>query len=162
MIGAFGFSAQTVVVRGFYALGNTLLPAVFGTVAVGMSIPLYICGMKMMGVTGVALAISMSTVLQVALLYGIWNRRSGNSQSRDVVLFYIKMALMGLFLWFVLRGVRHILLIGIDATTVVGCLAISVIVTGVFTGVFLALGYGLPIKEIPDFVNRLRHRKSKG
>ena len=44
MIGAFGFSAQTVVVRVFYALQNTLLPAVFGTVAVGMSIPLYIYG----------------------------------------------------------------------------------------------------------------------
>ena len=118
--------------------------------------------MKMMGVTGVALAISMSTILQVTLLYCIWNRRSGNFQSRDVFLFYSKMALMGLLLWFILRAVRHILLIGIDATAVVGSLAVSVIITGVFTGVFLALGYGLPIKEIPDFVNRLRRRKSKG
>ena len=162
MIGAFGFSAQTVVVRGFYALQNTLLPAVFGTMAVGMSIPLYIYGMKMMGVTGVALAISVSTVLQVILLYCLWNRRSHNLHSRDVFLFYIKMALLGLLLWFVLKGVRQLLLIQIDATTAMGCLAISVIITGVFAGLFLAFGYGLPIKEIPYFVNRLLHRKPKG
>jgi peptidoglycan biosynthesis protein MviN/MurJ (putative lipid II flippase) len=118
--------------------------------------------MKMMGVAGVALAISMSTILQVSLLYCIWNRRSRNLQGRDVFLFYIKMALMGLLLWFVLKGGRQLLLIRIDATTAMGCLAISAIITGVFAVLFLALGYGLPIKEIPDVVNRLRHRKPKG
>ena len=162
MIGAFGFAAQTVVVRGFYALQNTLLPAVFGTFTVGLSIPMYIYGMKMMGVAGVALAISLSAVLQVILLYGIWNYRSRNPQSREVVLFYIKMALFGVLLWLLLKGVRHMLLIGIDADTFMGCLAISTITAAVFAGLFLAFGYGLPIKEIPEFVNRLLRRQSKG
>ncbi|RLC33514.1 MAG: murein biosynthesis integral membrane protein MurJ [Deltaproteobacteria bacterium] len=162
MIGAFGFAAQTVVVRGFYALQNTLLPAVFGTFAVGLSIPLYIYGMKMMGAAGVALAISLSAVLQVLLLYGIWNRRSRNPQSREVCLFYVKTALLSLLLWLVLKGVRHMLLIRIDADTFMGCLAISAITAAVFAGLFLAIGYGLPIREIPEFVNRLLRRKSEG
>ena len=162
MIGAFGFSAQTVVVRGFYAFQNTLLPAVFGTLAVGLSLPLYMYGMKMMGVTGVALAISLSAVLQVVLLYGIWNYRSRNPQSREVFLFYIKMILLGLLLWLVLEGVRQMLLIGIDANTFMGSLVISTVTAIVFAGLFLALGYGLPIKEIPEFVNRLMRREPKG
>lgn len=161
MIGAFGFAAQTVVVRGFYALQNTLLPAVFGTLSVGLSIPIYIYGMKMMGVAGVALAISLSAVLQVFVLYGIWNYRSRNFQSREVFLFYIKMLLFGLLLWFVLKGVRHMLLIGIDANTFTGCLVISMITATVFAILFLALGYGLPIKEIPEFINRLMRQKPK-
>ncbi|MDZ7597803.1 MAG: lipid II flippase MurJ [Desulfobacterales bacterium] len=42
LVGAFAFAAQTVVVRGYYAIQNTLFPALFGTVAVVASIPLYI------------------------------------------------------------------------------------------------------------------------
>lgn len=161
MIGAFGFAAQTVVVRGFYALQNTMLPAVFGTFAVVLSIPMYIYGMKMMGVAGVALAISLSAVLQVILLYGIWNYRNCNLQSGEVFLFYIKMALLGVLLWPALKGVRYVLLTGIDADTFMGCLAISVITAASFVGVFLAVGYGLPVREIPGLVNRLLRQKPK-
>jgi len=54
------------------------------------------------------------------------------------------------------------LLIRIDADTFMGCLAISAITAAVFAGLFLAIGYGLPIREIPEFVNRLLRRKSEG
>ena len=77
-IGAFAFAAQTVVVRGYYAMQDTLFPAIFGTIAVLLSIPLYVYGLQVMGVTGVALAISLSSIFQVALLYALWNKRSKN------------------------------------------------------------------------------------
>lgn len=54
MIGAFAFAAQTLVVRGYYAVQNTLFPALYGTAAVLLSIPVYTVGMLKMGARGVA------------------------------------------------------------------------------------------------------------
>lgn len=88
LIGAIAFSAQTVVVRGYYATQNTLFPAVFGTLAVILSIPMYLYGMQAMGASGVALAISLSAIFQVTLLYSLWNKKSRNREGRDVYTFF--------------------------------------------------------------------------
>ena len=85
LIGTVGFAAQTVVSRGYYASQNTLLPAVFGTVAVLASIPIFFLGMKWMGVTGVALGLSVSALLQAGLLFGMWNRYIGSSSGPQML-----------------------------------------------------------------------------
>jgi putative peptidoglycan lipid II flippase len=41
LAGTFAFAGQTVVVRGFYAVQNIWFPALFGTVAVLSSLPLF-------------------------------------------------------------------------------------------------------------------------
>ncbi len=82
--GTVAFAAQTVVNRGFYAMQNTLLPAIYGTLAVGLSLPLYWLGMRLMGVPGVGLAISISALLQVWILFAIWNRYSENKSAGAV------------------------------------------------------------------------------
>ena len=96
MIGAFAFAAQTIVVRGYYAMRNTLFPAIYSTIGVLVSVPFYILGMKLMGAGGVALAISISAILQVILLYTIWNRRSLNPESREVYRGYGKMLILSI------------------------------------------------------------------
>jgi putative peptidoglycan lipid II flippase len=96
VVGAAAFSAQTVVNRGFYALQNTLLPAVYGSLAVVLSLPLYWIGLKALGVLGIGLAISASALAQVVVLYAVWNRRSHNAGSRGVYLFYLKCLLIAL------------------------------------------------------------------
>ena len=69
MVGAIAFVTQTVVNRGFYATQNTLLPTVFGTIAVVLSLPVYWFGLQMMGIAGVGLAIAVSALLQTILLF---------------------------------------------------------------------------------------------
>ena len=101
LTGAFALSAYTVVVRGYYAMQNTLFPAIFGTVAVLLSLPLYWYGMQMMGADGIALAVSLSSIFQVVVLYSLWNRRTHNRESRGVYRFYggiiLFSGLLGLF-----------------------------------------------------------------
>ncbi len=75
LVGAFAFAANTVVVRGFYATRDTLTPALFGTLAVAAGIPIYLAGLALLGVQGVALAVSASGILQAVLLYVLWSRR---------------------------------------------------------------------------------------
>ena len=148
MVGAFAFSAQTVVGRGFYAMQNTLLPAVYGTVAVLLSLPLYIIGMKLMGVDGVALASALSATFQVAVLYVIWNRRRGNKGSREVYTFILKMLVLSVALAMFALTVRALLLTAADSSTFTGCIVILV-VTSSLSVVFMAgAGHIFRIEEI--------------
>ena len=155
MIGAFAFAAYTIVVRGYFASQNTLFPAVYGTVVVLLSIPLYLLGMNLMGIGGVALAVSLSGIFQVVVLYAFWNRRSHNIESRGVYIFYVKMmafaAVAGIFLaWF-----KSTVLFWIDSATFLGSLTVSAITGALFFLILLAAGYGLKIKEVTGLVDRL-------
>ncbi|MBN1931696.1 MAG: murein biosynthesis integral membrane protein MurJ [Desulfobacterales bacterium] len=161
LIGAFAFSAQTVVVRGFYAIQNTLFPAIFGTLAVLLSIPLYFYGMQAMGVNGVAMAISLSAVFQVMLLYGLWNRRCRNKESRNVYRFFIQIILLSIPIGILLEAFRKMVLQGIDPQTFSGSLIISVITGMVFIVILVSAGYLFRIEEIVTMIGRLTNKLRK-
>ncbi len=154
LAGAVGFAAYTVVVRGYYATRNTLFPAVFGTVAVLASLPLYPLGIVLLGVEGVALAISFSGLLQVAVLFILWGRRSRNAGQGDVIRFYLKMTLLSLALAPLLAAVRKLALEAVDASGLTGSLTISVLVGAAFAALMLLAGYGLKIGEITELTER--------
>lgn len=154
LIGTFGFAAQTVVARGFYAMKQTVLPAVFGSIAVVVSIPLYVAGMHLMGVTGIALAISLSAILQVTLLYLIWNKRSGNREGKRVMAFYAKMILLGIGLGAVLEWLKINLYPYVNAATFMGSMKICLVIGSVFILLLLTAGYVFNIREITETIKQ--------
>ncbi len=93
---AVALSSYTVVVRGFYAMQNTLFPAVFLTAAVLCSLPVYWYGMRWFGARGIASAVSLSVIFQVVLLYALWNHRTGNRESGGVYGLYLKVLLISI------------------------------------------------------------------
>jgi len=155
MIGAFAFAAQTVVVRGFYALQNTLFPAVFGTIAVVVSIPLYVIGMRVMGAKGVALAISVSVTLQVIFLFMIWNRQHDNKNSILVFTFLLKTVCLSIPLGIGLAWIRNYLAGWIDTATFSGCLLVVAIVGSLFITVLVAGAFLLRVGEIQRLIERM-------
>jgi len=148
MIGAFAFAAQTLVVRGYYAVQNTLFPALYGTAAVLLSIPVYTVGMLKMGARGVALAISLSAIFQVALLYVLWNKKSENKDSLRVYRFYLQTILLSLPLGLFLEFFKGTVLSGFDSATFGGSLAVSILTALVFVVILMSAGYVLGIAEI--------------
>jgi putative peptidoglycan lipid II flippase len=148
LAGAVAFAAYTVVVRGYFATRNTLFPALFGTVAVLASIPLYPLGILLMGVEGVALAVSISGILQAAALFVLWSRRSGNAGQGEIFRFYLKIGLLSVGLAVVLSLSRAAVLEWVDPSRFAGSLLTSAVVGIIFIGSMLAAGYGLSIKEI--------------
>lgn len=156
LIGAFAFAAQTVVVRGYYATQNTLFPALFGTLAVAASIPLYLLGVQRWGVEGVALAISLSVILQVVLLYAVWNRRAGNTGSLQVYRFYLKIFALSLPLGGMLEGGRRALRALVPAPDgFAGALVVASGTGVLFVGLLLISGRLLRIPEIDELLKRL-------
>ncbi len=161
LIGTVAFSAQTIVARGYYAMKNTLFPTVYGTIAVILSIPLYILGMNKMGVTGIALAMSVSVIFQVLILYILWNRKSGNTTSRSVYLFIIKISLISAPIGLFLEKTRMLLSETINANTFFGSFQISLVISLVFILLFTLTGYLFRIIEIIDFISKITLKLKK-
>jgi putative peptidoglycan lipid II flippase len=155
LFGTFAFCAQTIVVRGFYAVQNTLLPAIFGSLAVLLSIPLYIYGMIFFGAPGVALAVSLSVTLQAVVLYGIWNKKSDNRESRAVYRFLGKITLLSLPIGFFLEGVKRFLFAGVETSTFSGSLIMTIATGAFFVLLFAAAGKVLRIEEITGMLDRI-------
>jgi putative peptidoglycan lipid II flippase len=74
-LGLAGWAAQTVISRGFYALGSTWLPTIVGTMVTFALIPLYIGFRLYWGAIGLALASSVSILVYVLLLGWLQRRR---------------------------------------------------------------------------------------
>ena len=152
MLGAYAFSAQTIVVRGFFAVQNTLLPAVFGTLAVAASLPLYFMGVTMLGISGLALAISVSATIQIFLIYGIWNRKYANAGAGAVYAAMVKMAALSLPLGLFLEWLRKHLGAFFDGRSMAADLIVAVAVSALFTVAICLMGYVLKIGEIQQLV----------
>jgi putative peptidoglycan lipid II flippase len=69
--------AYMVLVRGYYARGDTLTPAVTGTVMTLLCLPVYHFWAAPAGAAGIAALSALSVALYVIWLAGIWLRRHG-------------------------------------------------------------------------------------
>jgi putative peptidoglycan lipid II flippase len=70
-----GWAAQTVISRGFYALGSTWVPTLVGTVVAFLSVPLYVALRLRWGAAGLAIASSTAMLVYVLLLGFLQRRR---------------------------------------------------------------------------------------
>jgi len=116
--------------------------------------------MRLYGAKGIAAAISLSGILQVVVLYMLWNKRTQNAGSRSVYFFYAKIIVLGVILGPLLLGFKTILLNGIDATTFSGSVLVVILTAAAFMAIMAVVAYGLKVREITvvtgQFVDRLK------
>jgi putative peptidoglycan lipid II flippase len=158
MAGAFAFSAQTIVSRGYYALQNTLFPAIFSTVCVLGSLPMIYGLMKLLGIKGVALGLSLSVILSSFLLFECWNRKSRNTEKKEVYLFFLKLVPISLVLGGVLQGILVGLRLIFNAGTLGGNLVICTITFLAFSVLLPLFGVLLRITEISILYDKIFRR----
>jgi peptidoglycan biosynthesis protein MviN/MurJ (putative lipid II flippase) len=96
-IGLAAWAAQAVVARGFYALGNTWMPALLGTAVAVLAYPLYVFARTEWGVRGLALASSCAIVTYTLLLWWRLDRRfSKDVSARESLMPFLVRALITL------------------------------------------------------------------
>ncbi len=158
MLGAFAFSAQTIVSRGYFATQNTLFPALFSTACVLGTLPLIYLGMNFMGVKGVAFGLSLSVTVTCLALFEAWNRRSNNIKKSEVYLFLIKIILVsiciGIALQAIYLGVIRILVPG----SLIANLTICVVMGLIFLMIFGVTGKLFRIQEIHTLYEKIFRR----
>ena len=161
LVGATAFAAQTVVNRGFYAVQNTLLPAIFSTLTTVLSIPLYWIGLKTWGVAGIGLAISATAIIQVVVVYSVWNRASRNPAGRAVYRFYLKLLAISLPIGAALWGVHHLLIMRIARPSFFPSLFIILVLGLLFIFLMAVAAWCFQIKEIQSALQKIGHKFDK-
>ncbi len=159
MAGAFAFSAQNIVSRGYYAVRNTLFPSIFTSLCVLVGLPLIFALMHFMGPRGVALGLSLSVILQAFVLFECWSRKSGNSGKKKVYGALGRMCVLGLVLGSVLRGLVLFLRQFLDSFSFLGALTISAATGTAFLILFFGAGHVLAIPEITRFYEKFCQRR---
>jgi len=137
---------------------NTLLPAIYGTIAVVVSLPVYWIGLKTYGLFGVALAVSFSAIIQVTVLFAVWNRRSHNTEGRQVYISCIKTIAAGVPMGVTLWVSHWFLTQHIDPATFHGSLAIISGVSLVFLVTMAIGGWIFKVEGIQYLGNRILGR----
>jgi len=148
MVGAFAFSAQNIVSRGYYAIQNTVFPAIFTSLCVIISLPFIFLLMKLLGPRGVALGLSISVIVQAFVLFECWSKKSLNSGKKQVYLFFLKMIPITLIIGFILFITTLVLRNFIDNNGFSGSLTIVGIVGIEFFVLFYLTGRGFNVPEI--------------
>jgi putative peptidoglycan lipid II flippase len=132
-VGLWAFSAVRILIYTFYALQDTRTPVQMAIIAIIANVVLGIVLMKPMKHNGLALALSLASVLHLGLLATALRRKMGalgwRQIARSVVRSGICAALMGLSVWWLARWVmphgaagRGGLLTGVALCTIAGVL----------------------------------------
>ena len=95
--------------RGFYALENTLFPALVSTLCMLAGLPVIYGCMKILGVNGVALGLSVTVMVSAFALFESWSRKTQNPGKKQVYLFLTRLILASLVLGGVLTGIHRVL-----------------------------------------------------
>ncbi len=148
LIGTFGFSAQTIVSRGYYAVQNTLFPALFSSFCVILSFPLIFFLMKMMGARGIASGLSLSVILQAFVLYECWNKKSRNDEKKEVYYYFLKIIPVSLAIGFILFFSVFVLRLYFDSMHFKGAFLIASLSGIEFILLFFLAGKIFKINEI--------------
>ncbi len=108
MIGAFFCAGVLIINRVFYAMQNTILPLIVSTSAVVLSLPLFFVLSSRLGAQGVALASSLSMLIQFTAMYIIWYRTFPESRQAQTPVGKLSIILListgGMGLSMILRG----------------------------------------------------------
>ncbi len=143
-IGLWAFSAVRIVVNTFYAMQDTKTPVRMAVVSISANLILGIILMKPMGHGGLALALSLASILNLGLLMRALSVRLGklglSSILKSVCRATLSAILMGVAVW----TVAKVIIPAEDATTV-GLLA--GIIGSILTGMFVYGSFSLIVKN---------------
>ncbi len=101
-----------------------------------------------MGPKGVALGLSLSVILQAFVLFECWNKKSVNTEKKDVYLFFFKMIPISVIIGSILYISAFTLRNFMDHATFLTSFAIVVFIGIEFLTLFFLTGFIFKIPEI--------------
>jgi putative peptidoglycan lipid II flippase len=171
-LGLCGWAAQSVISRGFYALGSTWLPTIVGTAVAFAAVPLYVVLRRHWGENGLATASSIAILVYVFVLGWLQRRRfEREAASRGGSLHDVQ-GMLGAALRLALAAgiaigvglaVRAFLVKLLPGTGIVEILVRGTVLCAGGTGLYLVLARLFGIRELAKFermlVRRLKIRR---
>jgi len=142
-IGIAGWAAQAIIARGFYALQDTVVPVVTGTIVTLIFVPLNWLLVKPLGHNGLALATSIAAILNMLALLEMLRRRLGGINGKLIIRSFVKVvvssAAAGGVAWAVIGFMAGHVNLDHSLGALIGVLAASVPALVVYIGMVALL-----------------------
>jgi putative peptidoglycan lipid II flippase len=155
-LGLWAFSGIRVIVSAFYALKDTKTPVKVAVASMIMNLFLSLILMNPLKHSGLALALSLASALQLFLLTFLLHKKTNISDLKSVVMSAGKALFASIVMGAGVYGL-HSRWLTIDAETSLGlmttCLA-GLVVTGII--IYIAVAKSLGCREIGDVLSMLR------
>lgn len=149
-IGIAAWSGQAIVTRGFYALQDTVVPVVVGTIMTLIFIPMNWLFMKPFGHGGLALATSVAAILNMVVLLELLRRRLGGINGALILRSFTKVcissAAAGAVAWTIFKSVG----LAINTNTPSGALIGVLASTGLAVVAYVAMVALLKVDEAAE------------
>src|SRR5580704_9904629 len=155
-VGMFGWGAQNILARGFYATRNTLTPAIVGTVLAFANIPVYWLLVRHAQHIGLAIASSLGITVYTVMLFVLLNRRTHNPDAGAITLFFLKVCAASAAGAWICHRLQLFLQPHIAWHAMPGAFALLVIVTSVGIALLLIAAKLLGIREFDELIARAR------
>lgn len=155
-IGMLGFGWRDILSRAFYSLQDTKTPMINAAIAMVLNIILNIVLSRFMGISGLALATSISALFCTVLLFISLRKKIGSFGMKGIVTSFYKVVLASIGMGVVARLLYGILgpVVG-DTVSLMG----SMVVGGL---VYLVLVYILKVEEVDIMIKMVKKKLGKG
>jgi putative peptidoglycan lipid II flippase len=157
--GLLGYSVYFYLVRAFYSRQNTKTPALLNVAIFVLYAGLAYGLSRVMGVTGVVLALSIAYAVLAALGLAATRREIGRIDGRRLVRTLLKILVAGTAMYVVARTGTLLLGAGSDFTK---RLFVLVTIGGASLGVYIGVAFLLRTEELESAFSLLRRRTEKG
>ena len=151
--------------RVFFAKKDSITPLVIGAITLVVDVVLCLWFSKTMGVAGLALAFSISNILNFVLLWIFLIVKLGGLDQVRILISALKFSVAAVVCGFAVQGVKSIVLPIIDMTTFTGVLIQGTLATVAGLTVYILLCWLFKSEELFDFARaisrRLPWRKAK-
>jgi len=166
-ISLFAQALIPLLIRGFYAFHNSLTPFVLGLISSVINVILSLIFIKSFtfwgynfdfGVAGLALAFSLSSILNFALLWMGLRLRAGSLDEKNVIWSVFKISVATLAMAIVTQFMKFGIEPYFGTRTFIGIFLQGLIAGLVGIAVFIVAGLALKSQEMITFVNALKKR----
>lgn len=103
-LGMIGFGLREVLSRAFYSMQDTKTPAINAAIAVVLNIVLNIILSRFMGISGLALATSISAIFGTILLFISLRKKIGEFGMKNITISFMKILAVSLVMGLVAKG----------------------------------------------------------
>jgi len=147
-LGLIGQALVPLTVRAFYALQDTKTPVFISVFAVALNIGLSLLFVNLMGVVGLALAFSISSLFNLSLLYLMLHRRMKRLDDKAILITFLKSLTASVMMGLVIYGVLHLVASVVDMQKVWGILTQASIAGLAGFGVYVVIAWIWKCEEI--------------
>jgi len=164
-ISLFAQSTIPLLAKSFYAWKDTKTPVKIGILTVAVNVIGALLLSKSMGVTGLALAFSISSFIQMIMLIIFLRKKIGNLDEKKIIVSISKIILITIMMGAVVQGSKYFLALGVDMNTFVGIFiqgTVSAVVGIVFYFVMALVFRCDEVKIITGWLQKARHQILNG